>query len=591
MFGAGVFLAVVGGSLLLAPGAAHAAVDPVVTITSANGSLRAGETTKLAFQVTNKDPQTQSIDIVVSGDGVTCAGSQCDFTESFDGNQTKPYVVDLVAGDVKPGDQKNGSVQIVAAIGGDDGKASRRITVRGPDAVQRIDGIKGRVRDQFNAAVPGATVAYSDSAGHRGETTSDGDGNYSFPSTDQNPISPGRIEIGARKDGFSVFTTSVNGQAGRSVTANLTLAGAAATPTATPTATPSATLEPSEEVVEEVVPEATTGAPALQAASDDEGSSSLVFIIAGALLVAVGIGAIILVFVRRKEKDGDDDDPGLTPAGVPAAAPAQRYGAADATRVAARTGGLPPPDATMVTSGAAIPPALANAQTMLHQAVPADDEFPDPYGAPARPVSGAHPQTWNQPPAGPYGAAPAAPTYGTPAAPPQRYEEPTGMYQPDRGGAYPQQGGTYGGGVRPDEPYRSGGYGGGYEQPPAPQGGGYGAGIDAGGGYGGARGTGSYGGGAPQAGGYDEPTTYGRPPQGSGAYGGGYEPPQPPPQQPGPYGAPRGGYDEQTGYYGGGAPDPQQPQQPGPRGGYDREDYDRPPPQGGQRRSLDWLDD
>ncbi len=660
VFGAGVFLAVLGGSLLLAPTPALAAKPTVSIGTLGSGNLRSGETTRLTFTVTNnagEDP-SPSVRIEVSGfDQLRCTG-QCNFIDPINPGQSKEYSVDLVAGNVDPGDKKSGTVTITATTtgtpgGGDTGKASAPVTVQGPDAVQRIDGLKGKVRDEFGAAVPGATVAYLDSRNGRGETTSGGDGSFSFPSTDDKPIAPGAIQVGASKEGFKNEETTVNGKPGRAVTANLKLASAAA---ATPSPTPSASAETSAEAAEEPSAEPAAAAPTVDSTpagsvKDDEGSSSLLFILGGGLLVAVGIGAMVLLFIKRKEKDPEDDDADL-PAVPAAAVPTPtRYGTAGAnpTRVAApRAGGPavgPAPDATMVTTGA-VPPSLANAQTMLQPAVPADDEFPDPYGAP-RPASGTRTQTWNAaavpgavpgqatPPAAPgatygaatiggtgvagaagvagqygrpapadpyeapapggtYGAQPAGAAYGVPQAGP-RYDEPTGRYNPDAD----QPAGAYGA-AAPRQP------GHGADQPYGGQGAAYGSGVDAAGtGYGSTGAAGTYG--APAQPRYDEPTTYGRPAggyeQGGGTYG---RPAEPPPYDARP--GQRGGYEE-PGHYGAEQPPPHGRRGDADQHGYDAEEQPQqrggpytggqygtgpggdPGRPGGQRRSLDWLDD
>ena len=126
-----------------------------------------------------------------------------------------------------------------------------------------------------------------------------------------------------------------------------------------------------------------------------------------------------------------------------------RYG--DATRVAAPVGARPN-DATMVASMSG-PPSISDAPTMLQRPVPADDEFPDPYGAPAQLAHGGYTAAA----AGAYGAGAQVPVqggyddeyagpatqYGRPAQPQeeyggyvppaadQRYDEQTGMYRPE----------------------------------------------------------------------------------------------------------------------------------------------------------------
>jgi hypothetical protein len=334
---------------------------------------------------------------------------------------------------------------------------------------------------------------------------------------------------------------------------------------------------------------------------------------------------------RRNKGNGGDfpDDPngGGGPSG-PIPMSQGRFN--DATRVAAPVGGGM--NQTMV--GGRGGPSLADAPTMMQQAVPIEDEFPDPYGVPA-PQSGGYagPGGYGTAPASGYGTSgyggapvPAQSTgydadpptqytadddpyaaYGAPqgaaaggygAADQPRYDEPTGMYRPEPG-AYddpPAQPGY------DDGDYRTAGYGSEPEYPPATGGRGRGetsGAYPAGGGYGGAEqqpaGPGGYGswgapaGGNPPAGGYG---------QGAGGYGGGAAPAA------GPYGGggtqhgrpesdygDQGGYDPRGTYGRPDAYDGGQPQyggagaQPPPAGGYgaDQGGYGADPqPYGGQ---------
>jgi hypothetical protein len=267
---------------------------------------------------------------------------------------------------------------------------------------------------------------------------------------------------------------------------------------------------------------------------------------------------------------------------------------------------------------------MSDAPTMLQRPVPAEDEFPDPYGAPSMPPTygggsatqygsptqygnayggppavptqgGGYDDGYGASPTGAYGRRPPAPTdagYGVESQ--QRYDEPTGMYRPqdqgyDQGGyrqeteypqagrgrpeatgaGYPAGGDGYGGQQQPDQ--------GGYGSWGAPVGG-----IDSGNAYGPAGGA-DYG----RGGGYDGEQGGGN--YGAPAGGGGYGAPA--------YGAPAGGnygalaggnYGDEGGYdpratYGrpdarGQSPDPGhgsrggQPSYGGDQGGY--------PPQG-----------
>jgi hypothetical protein len=605
---AGAFLALVGGTIAVAASPAHAA-PPTVTIDSVSStSINAGDKINLRYTVTAPDGiGGPPADIRVAVSGMDCSGA-CSPQVRLNNGQSDDFEVTLTAGPVDAGDTKTVRVQIAARLNAETGTATQNITVRGPDKPKQVRQVSGRVKDSDGKAVSGAQVLMKDSAGHQYDTTSNGDGGYEFTSSDNRPIAPGTISIGAAKEGYEPAAVNVRASADKTVTVALTLVSKSApTPSATPSATETPTGEPLDDAADEAEEPTEQAAPNPDNAAnntEDDGGSML-FIILGGLLVAAGIGAIVLVLMRRKDNgdDGDDDKPsGVVPPGQ------GRYGD-DATRVAAPVGGRAN-DATMV-AGLGAAPSLSDAPTMLQRAVPADDEFPDPYGAPAAP-----------PQAGAYGggAGYGGSAYGgypqqeqqyagygaSAAAPPQRYDEPTGMYRPDDqggyDGGYPQQEPEYPR-ARP-EPTGATAYQAGYDEPDQ---GGYGGGwgnagdgIDnghaygpgSGSGYGGGYGYpeqeqqqqyGNYGGapayddGGGQYGSaeYDQRAVYGRPETGAtygggqqGTYGGGT------------YGAPAGG-----GYDGG--------QYGADQGGGGRHGGPRPQDSGhpGQRRSLDWLDD
>jgi hypothetical protein len=504
-------------------------------------------------------------------------------------------------------------------LGGKSTSATAGVTVTGPDKPKSVRQVSGKVRDDKGKAISGAQVIMQDSASHRYETTSNGDGGFAFSSSDSKPIAVGAIQVGAGKDGYKAAASNVTGSAGKTVVVNLTLASVTASPSATPSATEDASTPPEEETEEPTEEASQNGALNADKTAGDEGNGSLLFIILGGLLVAAGIGAIVLVLMRRKNKGDDGDSDGVPGGGGPG--PAGRGGAyGDQTRVAAPVGARN--DATMVAgAGGLAGGGMADAPTVLQRAVPPEDEFPDPYGVPAQqqPAYGG---------AGQYGSP--TQTYGAPAAPvpaaggydeeyyddgqqgggyyggqpqgggaaQQRYDEPTGMYRPEEyaepgyqqqpvGGAYGhggapqqpqqydgwdgggQQAGNYGAGNGYDQGYQQQGGAGGYEQ------GGYDQGYDQ-------RGGASYGGG----GGYQSQQAYD-----GGGYdqgydsGGGYDQ--------------RGGYEQPGGYYGGdqaggpgGGPGGGQGDPGARRGGPPRQG---PPPseepaRPGQRR-LPWMDD
>jgi hypothetical protein len=628
------------GTIAVAASPAHAN-PPTVSIDDVSSTdLESGERTTIKYTVTNTNTNTTVPGVVrVNVTGMNCSGD-CSPQTTIAATKSKSFTVNLSAGQVDAGEKKTVQVQITARLNNENGTASQEITVAGPDKPKQVRQVSGRVKDGDGKSVSGAQVLMKDSAGNQYDTTSNGDGGYEFTSSDNRPIVPGNISVGAAKEGFDPAAVSVNGRAGRTVTATLTLVSKTA-PSPSASATPSAkasaeTLDDEDEGAEDA-----TQAPAINPDSasnnSDDGGGSMLFIVLGGLLVAAGIGAIVLVLMRRKD-NGDDPDGGDKPLGM--VPPGQgRYGD-DATRMAPVGGRAN--DATMVAD-LGVGPSLADAPTMLHRPVPAEDEFPDPYGAPESPPQagnyGAPPPSaaysGGQQYAAPdyddgygaaaqpaYGAPAATGTYGGAAAAQPRYDEPTGMYRPEdqNYGGYPQEpeyppadrgrpeptGATSyqaGGYVEPqpagygswDEPAPGGTYGGGgagydggdqyaddgYAAPPA--GGTYGAPAapaGAGGGYE----DGGYGG---DQGGYDPRATYGRPdgygrapePGGGGTYGGGGGAQPGGAPQPGNYG---GGYPEQGGGYRGGE------QGGGRHGGQPRP---QEPGHPGQRRSLDWLDD
>ncbi|MEO3929943.1 carboxypeptidase regulatory-like domain-containing protein [Micromonosporaceae bacterium B7E4] len=614
-----------------------------MTITGVNASLNAGQTTTLSFTVRNNNgglvADSFDINVTTSFNELQCQGN-CDFTDTIGANDTKSYSVTLRAGNVAAGQTRSGNVRITAEVGDDSASAQRNITVRGPEAppeVQTVAEVSGRITNEATGdGVPDASVRLTDGQGRTHTTDTSSSGSYRFTGSRERPIAPGRLQIRATKDGIT-DTKDVNGAAGARINnqgIQLALAG-------TPSATPETSAEPTEDAAEEEpteeagAEESQDAGAADQAATEDSGGlGSWVLILAGGLLVALGVGAIVLLLMRRKEDGGDDDEDGPGGPGGPgprSGAGAGRGGYDDATRVTNRAGA----DPTMVNRGG----NLADAPTMMHSAPLVDDEFPDPYGAPLpgpqTPGYGAGQQGWggnangygDRPGsgAGAYGNAPGSGAgYGAPAsgagygnapgsgagygAPvsgggypangtggyDDGYDEPTGRYTGARGGtdeygpaadpyetnAYRPSSGAGQGGYEPtqqygrdDDGYEAGGYGtgqGGYGDEPRT-----GAGYD--------RADDGYGqpGYADRAGydqqgydadraGYDQPTT-----------GVGYD-------------QPRGGYDDQSGYDDRGGYDQQQA-----GGGY----YDEAPRAGhsrsaapqqssrSERRSLDWLDD
>ncbi|HET9516181.1 MAG TPA: carboxypeptidase regulatory-like domain-containing protein [Actinoplanes sp.] len=515
VFQAGAFLALIGGAVVAMPPAAHAAPPTLSEVRlTPSANLKAGDRPTLSFKVTNPNSNATdfSIEIRRTINEVRCEGDVCNTGGvRINGGASQTFQVRLVGDSIAAGESKSGQVLItVRTQSGETGSANVPITLVGSVSNPTVREVAGKVRDQNGKAVANAQVGLLDSANRSYATNTNGSGNFKFVSTDQQPIAPGTVVIGARKDGYKTDARplTVNAKAGASLNVSLTLpTEAEPTPTATPEASASATAE-----ADTLATDDATTAPAVEpvnASGDGDEGGSMAYIIIGVLLVAAGIGAIVLVLMRRK--DGETEpDPLAGPPGAHAAVPVAprqgRYGGApaDATRIVNRDA-----DATRV---GAVParPSMSDAPTVLHRPVPAD-EFPDPYGAPAAGVGAA---------AGGWGAPadnyPPANQYGQPQPPGGGYGAPA-YGQPSSGAGY--------GAAAP----QATGYG------AAPQGGGYGAAAPQGGGYGAA--SQGYGAAAPQGGAY-----------GAAAPQGGYGAPAP--QQGGGFGAADGQrYDEPTGRY------------------------------------------
>ena len=602
----GAFLAMVGGVLAVASAPALAD-QPDVQITNVSSTdLPAGGRTTMTYNVTNNNQVPGLVRIRVTG--VNCSGD-CNSAGTLGPGDTRQFTAALTAPRVDPGQTRTVQVQVSATVNNDTGRASQELTVRGPDKPKTVRQVAGRVRDSSGRPVSGASVGVRDSQGHSYTTTTNNDGRFQFTSTDQRPILAGALSVATVKQGFEAVSVSVQGGADRVVNVPLTLRGGEAPATTAPTST-ATTAPPTEEPVDEATVPATDATTADTAnAANNSGSSSLLFIILGALLVAAGVGAIVLVLMRRKGPGDDYDDPDAidAPAGV---IPPSQGRFHDATRVGAAAGGMG--DATMVAGQ-----SLSDAPTMLQHPVAAEDEFPDPYGAPAPRAyaNGYGGGAYGGPvPTQPGGYDPGPPTQFSSPAPdddpyaafgarsggggyePQRYDEPTGRYRPDHDYGYRAEPGTGAppgdGGYQPPRGRgeSTGGYApGGYSQdrPAGPAGyGSWAGGIDNGNAYGPATsGRGEYGRGGPA--GYGPRDGYGPPsyePQGAGYDDPGYDDRRPPYGGPESYerrGGQQGRYDDQAGGYYGDEP------AGGRHGGQSRPQ----PPNRGQQRPLDWLDD
>jgi hypothetical protein len=290
--------------------------------------------------------------------------------------QTQSFSIPLTPpanSSLQPGAEANGNGQAELSNGND---ASFRVTLKGPSPQQTVTEVSGTVVDQATGSpLSNSLVLLKDSAGTEFTTTTDARGAYRFTGSAAKPIRPGSLTLGANREGYESGTKPIEGQAGRAVTGvKITLKPvASAAPSAPAAVDPSVSAAPS-----------TTDLATPSNTSGDAGTNwlSLLLIGTGVLLVLLGVGAIVLLMMRRKDDrdepidDYDDQRPTqLAGAGVPASHGMYHSGAT--------MGG----GATMVAPGGPRG-GMNDATEIVPSARPQLDEFPDPYAAPTPVRSG-----------------------------------------------------------------------------------------------------------------------------------------------------------------------------------------------------------
>jgi hypothetical protein len=542
-------------------------------------ALNPGQSVSVQFTVKN-DPAgnvnvTAGIDAGLTGLKISSAntdcGTVCTWSNEFIDPAGKSYTVKLTA----PATIDNTVTgKLSMSAGGT--PAEINVALTKPQTPTTVPLVSGTVVDVLTGQpIPNADVTLIDGDAKTHNTKASTKGAYVFKSTDADPIIPGTLTIGATADNYDYVTAGTpgvtrDGRAGVPVTGvKISLKNmASATASASPESTAEATPTGADPTVAVDTGEKTGGGPSML---------SWILIVLGGVLVALGIGAVVLLMVRRNQEDEDD-------AAEPKPGPRDRRG-----------GGRPPvgarggpvrnprgPGGPGGPGGRPVPPpvpgprpAIMDAPTMV-QGRPPVGPHADPYAAPTRIGAPNHQGPPGRGPGyGPGGYGPggygAQPTQIAPAAPAG-----TPSYGP------PTSGGGYGqgrGGYEQPSGYNGNGYNGsgGYSPPPSQYSGGSAGPYDQrGGGYD----QGGYGGN-----GYSSP---------GGQYG---SPASAGPS--GPYDQRGGGYD-QGGYGGNGylSPGGQHGSPAGP--GYDDRGYDQgyeggsrhsAPPSPHRRGQMDWLDD
>ncbi len=351
---AAALITLVAGTLAVSAAPATAAPETVRILSVSAENVKPNETVRVRFRVTNNESRAETA-IVVIGGGLRCT-SGCRVEPNLRAGQSQTFDTTLVAPEAHPGEITGLNISIGVRLAGQNSYAHKMVYVHGPGASSSggnkpatgVSGVSGRVRDAGGKAIGGAEVTIRDSAGHEYRTTSNRSGQFSITSSAAKTIAEGPITIRAAMDGYRTARTTVRGSAGAVATVRLTLS--AATPATTP---PSPVTEASPlAAAGDGSPEA---APPTFKAVSGEGGSSLLFFLLGGLLVATGLGALVLVVVRRR----------TAPNAVAQA------GAPSTTQLLAPAGG-----------------SMTDAPTAVLHTGPVGGGFPGSYGAP--PQGGIH---------------------------------------------------------------------------------------------------------------------------------------------------------------------------------------------------------
>ena len=303
-----VVTALVGATPVVSAAPATAAAPAIRILSVSSENVEPGESVRVRFRATNKERGTATVFVAVSG-GLRCTGG-CSASKEIGAGRSETFEATVVAPQVSPGEVSGRNLAVSVRVGRQTAFDHKMILVHGsgkPSAA--VSRVSGRIRDTGGKAIAGATLAVRDSAGHDYRATTDRGGRFSIRSSAGRPIAVGPITVVAAKDGYRTARATVRGAAGAAATVRLTLTAAATPATTSPspaagTSAPVPADEPAtEEGSAEVVP-LTAGRPA-----GGEGSSSLLFTLLGGLLVVAGLGALVLMLIRRRNPPDEPDPP------------------------------------------------------------------------------------------------------------------------------------------------------------------------------------------------------------------------------------------------------------------------------------------
>ena len=410
-------------------------------------SISAGQSVTASWTVSTTNAGGEILDVSISANSakVQCSG-QCSVSQAQISQTGTDFTATFTAGGVFTRDE---NVVIEVRAGSKTARLDNpSLTIR---ATPTVPEVRGQVIDLYNGnPVENARVSMRDSAGTSWDNIGTAaDGSFTITSTPDKPIAAGTVQFTVQKEGINDFSsppfTAVTGQPLNGVLLRVTVINTASASASAPPLTPTN------------LPSGSAGGQTTAAAPPDSGLSgfSIMLIVVGAVLVLVGIGAIVLLFLRRN-KDENDGPPGFGPPGRggrggpggpgrggPPPPGQRRPGPPDRTQPMRPGPGGPRPvapgarDQTMIARS-----PLADAPTQMHRPGPPQQPYSGPPAPPGYP-----PQQpgYGPPPGGGYGpppGGPGQPPYGGPPAGYQQQQYPGG--QPGYGqGGYPdpRQGG------------------------------------------------------------------------------------------------------------------------------------------------------
>jgi hypothetical protein len=453
---AAVVAVVAAGSLFgLASPALAAPGEPQLSDISLDpGTINAGSETTVHFTVKlNPDAAGLATVTVTSNDPKVTCSATCSFSSASIPLGGKVYAIKMKASGPYTNDDA-ATITIKATNTFGTAQDQEQLNVKAPTQQASVPEVSGSVVDVYtNAPIKAAKVWIQDSASTTWEVGTDDGGNFKITNKPEMPIKPGTMSFKVEKDGIQPYTTTKTATAGQPLTGvKLTVA---------PINSPTPTSQPTQQTTESAPPTLGDDTPA-STKDNSGGGLSWVLIAIGAFLVLLGVGAIVLLFVRKKD-DGAGDGPGGPRRGGPGGPPPppgrggprppQRPGMPPIVGQPPPRPGGPPPghgydptrpmrppvspgprgDQTMIA-----PSPLAGAPTQLHGRVPE----PDPYGrqngyGPAGYPGGAgygQPDQYGQQGYGQNYGQGTEPGYGEP-----QYGQPYGQQPPDQYG-YDQRG-------------------------------------------------------------------------------------------------------------------------------------------------------